>query len=108
MDATALAAAMQFTLANETKSPRDGRAFQQQNFGKEPHSEPVGPLFDRGGVCGLVVRNGYVIAEWGDVARQDMCNSVTKTFLTTEMEQKESPFRSVPVPPNFGAKYKSS
>lgn len=83
MDAAALAELATWAMANETRAPRDGRAFQQQSFGKEPHHEPVGPLFDRGGVCGLVVRNGYIVAEWGDVARADMCNSITKTFLTT-------------------------
>jgi CubicO group peptidase (beta-lactamase class C family) len=31
----------------------------------------------------LIVRNGYIVAEWGEPARVDMTHSVTKTFLTT-------------------------
>lgn len=34
-------------------------------------------------MTGLVVRKGYVVAEWGDPARVDMTHSVTKTFLST-------------------------
>ena len=37
----------------------------------------------RGPASGLIVRNGYIVAEWGEPARVDMSNSVTKTFLTT-------------------------
>jgi CubicO group peptidase (beta-lactamase class C family) len=58
-------------------------AFLARSFGDEPHHQPIGPVFDRGGAAGLVVYRGYCIARWGDVARADMCNSVTKTFLTT-------------------------
>jgi CubicO group peptidase (beta-lactamase class C family) len=31
----------------------------------------------------LIVRNGYIVAEWGEPSRVDMTFSVTKTFLTT-------------------------
>ncbi|MBL8756094.1 MAG: serine hydrolase [Planctomycetes bacterium] len=83
LDPAAVAAAVQIGIDNEHKGPRDMRQFLAQSFGNEPHSEPIGPVFDRGGSCGLIVKGGYVVAEWGDVARADMCNSVTKTFLTT-------------------------
>lgn len=83
MDPAAVAAAVQMAVAGETKEPRDMRQLLERSFGKEPHHEPIGPVFDRGGTNGLVVRAGYVVAEWGDVLRADMCNSVTKTFLTT-------------------------
>jgi methionyl-tRNA formyltransferase len=32
---------------------------------------------------GLIVRNGYVVAEWGESTRVDMTFSVTKSFLST-------------------------
>lgn len=83
LDAAAVSAAVRIASEGETKAPREGRAFQQQSFAREPHNEPIGPLFDRGGACGVVVYRGYLVAQWGDVARADMCNSVTKTFLTT-------------------------
>ena len=37
----------------------------------------------KGGAAGLIMRHGYIVAEWGDPARVDMTHSVTKTFLTT-------------------------
>ena len=37
----------------------------------------------RGPAGGLIARNGYIVAEWGEPGRVDVSNSVTKTFLTT-------------------------
>ena len=31
----------------------------------------------------MIIRNGYVVAEWGDTKSVDMTFSVTKTFLST-------------------------
>ncbi len=83
MDAAQVAAAVQVALANETAAAKDVRQFLARSFAKEPHHELIGPVFDAGGASGVVVRHGYIVAEWGDAARPDMCNSVTKTFLTT-------------------------
>jgi|TARA_B100001964_G_C14243744_1_gene606365 CubicO group peptidase (beta-lactamase class C family) len=44
-------------------------------------AEKIGPMKDRGNPSGLVIKNGYIIAEWGDPGRVDMIFSVTKTFL---------------------------
>lgn len=82
LDGTAIAAAVALGAAGEIDAPRDMRAFQAASFGKEPHGEPIGPLFDRGGAAGAIVWRGELVATWGDVQRADMCNSVTKTFLT--------------------------
>jgi CubicO group peptidase (beta-lactamase class C family) len=54
-----------------------------ESYAREPFDTPIGPIKDRGGASGLVLRNGYIIAEWGNPARVDMTFSVTKTFLTT-------------------------
>ncbi len=44
----------------------------------------VGPTRPRvGGVNGVLVRNGYVVAEWGDLNRVDMTFSATKSYLST-------------------------
>jgi CubicO group peptidase (beta-lactamase class C family) len=53
------------------------------DFGKEPMDEAIGPLQDRGGPSGLIIYKGYIIGEWGDPARVDMTNSVTKSFLSS-------------------------
>lgn len=79
----ALRGAIDFALKQEAKSPKDGVLAQMQSFGKEPMSEPVGPLKDRGGATGLIVYRGYIVAEWGDPSRIDMTHSVTKSFLST-------------------------
>ncbi len=43
-----------------------------------------GPLPEaRGGPAGMIVRHGYVIAEWGDTRRADLAFSVTKSFVST-------------------------
>ncbi len=43
----------------------------------------TGPTKPRGGVNGLVLRHGYIVAEWGDTHRTDMTHSVTKSYLST-------------------------
>jgi CubicO group peptidase (beta-lactamase class C family) len=75
--------AVQLAIAGETPGPKDMELFLHSSFGKEPNSTIIGPIKDRGGASGLIVKNGYIVAEWGDPARVDITNSVTKTFLTT-------------------------
>ena len=75
--------AVQLAIAGETQGPKDMALFLHASFGKEPNSTLIGPIRDRGGASGLIVKNGYIVAEWGDPARVDITNSVTKTFLTT-------------------------
>ena len=75
--------AVQLAIAAETQGPKDMELFLHSSFGKEPNSTIIGPIKDRGGASGLIVKNGYIVAEWGDPARVDITNSVTKTFLTT-------------------------
>jgi CubicO group peptidase (beta-lactamase class C family) len=43
----------------------------------------TGPTKPRGGVNGLIIRHGYIVAEWGDTLRSDMTHSVTKSYLST-------------------------
>ncbi len=82
LDEPSLAAAVATALPAQIAAPRDMKQFQANSFGKEPHGEPIGPLFDRGGPAGVVVHRGHLVAQWGDVWRPDMCNSVAKSFLT--------------------------
>jgi CubicO group peptidase (beta-lactamase class C family) len=82
-DAAKLRAAIDFSVASEATSPRDLALNHQMTFGREPHGDPVGPLKQRGPQTGLVVRRGYIVAEWGEPERVDMTFSVTKTFVST-------------------------
>lgn len=83
MDARLLDSAIAFAKANESPEPRDLEENHRLAWGREPHNEPIGPFVSRGAPTGIVVRNGYIVAEWGDPARVDMTFSVTKSFLST-------------------------
>ena len=83
MQSALVSEAVQIAIAAESEGPRDMVLVLQNSVGKEPYSTIVGPLKDRGGASGVIVKNGYIIAEWGDPKRVDMTNSATKTFLTT-------------------------
>jgi CubicO group peptidase (beta-lactamase class C family) len=43
----------------------------------------LGPTKTHGPVSGVVLRHGYLVAEWGEPERVDMTFSVTKSFLST-------------------------
>ncbi len=83
MDAALLDSAVAFAVANESRAPRDLELAHYQTFGREPFGEAVGPFSERGDPAGIVIRNGYIVAEWGDPHRVDMTFSVTKSFLST-------------------------
>ncbi|MBR9991069.1 MAG: serine hydrolase [Gemmatimonadetes bacterium] len=83
VDASAVEAAVAFAIENESTGLRDLLANHYRTFGREPHGEAVGPFMDRGDPTGIIVRNGYIIAEWGDPHRVDVTFSVTKSFLST-------------------------
>lgn len=84
--------AVAFAEANEYKGSRDLRIATLEGFSREPYHELVGPSKKRGGPAGIIIRKGYVVAQWGDVDRVDMTFSVTKSFLSTvfglAMDQK--------------------
>ena len=83
LSARAVKEAVALAIAGETTSPRDLAENQRRTFGREPHGEIVGPFRPRGDAAGMIVRRGYIVAEWGDPNRVDVSNSVTKSFLTT-------------------------
>jgi len=75
--------AIQFALENEYSGSRDLRIAILKGFAKEPFHEILGPTKKRGGPAGMILKNGYLIASWGDIYRVDMTFSVTKSFLST-------------------------
>ncbi|MDO8543123.1 MAG: serine hydrolase [Opitutaceae bacterium] len=83
-DQAALQRAIDFAIANENPSRKDVAEDLRSTFGKrEPNYKIIGPTQPRAALNGIVVRQGYIAAEWGDTTRTDMAHSVTKTFLTT-------------------------
>lgn len=83
MRSAQVAEAVQLAVASDTPGPRDMTLFLHNSFSREPFSTVIGPIKDRGPASGLITRHGYIVAEWGEPARADITNSVTKTFLTT-------------------------
>lgn len=83
MDSDILQGAIDFAIAAESTAPRDLGAGHYLSWGREPMDMAVGPLKERGDMTGLVIKDGYIVAEWGDPQRVDMTFSVTKTFLST-------------------------
>ena len=78
-----LADAVEYAESHETTMPVDLRQYLTDRFAGLEHQELVGPLRERGRPNGLLVRHGYIVAEWGDTERVDMTFSVTKSYLAT-------------------------
>ena len=84
MDAGRLQLAVDYALAHETTQiPTDPGVYLRERFAGLPYQDIVGPTAERGGVNGIVLRHGYIVAEWGDTDREDMTFSVTKSYLST-------------------------
>src|SRR5262249_47523930 len=69
---------------NESRTPHSMEAAIYADIAGEPYNEIVGPTRDRaGGVNGIILRGGYIVAEFGDTRRVDMTMSATKSYLST-------------------------
>ncbi len=79
----ALNKAIEFAKLNEFSGERDLRVAILKGFAKEPYHQILGPTKKRGGPAGIILKNGYQIASWGDTHRVDMTFSVTKSYLST-------------------------
>lgn len=82
IDAVKLKEAIDFAIASEASAPRSQELMLTRSFGQAPFGELVGPTKDRGDQTGIVIRGGYIVAEWGEPARVDMTHSVAKSFLS--------------------------
>lgn len=82
-DSTRLAAAVAFAQAGEIAWSMDMKAQLAANTAREPYPDILGPYKDRGRQNGIIIRHGYVVAEWGDTRRVDMTFSVAKSYLST-------------------------
>ncbi|MBX9698836.1 MAG: serine hydrolase, partial [Cyclobacteriaceae bacterium] len=83
MNPAKLSEAILFSKTHETKNPRDMEVNHYQTFGREPYGYGIGPFKERGDVTGVILRHGYIVAEWGDPHRVDMSHSITKSFLSS-------------------------
>ena len=82
LDPARVKEAVDFAIASESPYARSQEFDQTQSFGRAPFGEIVGPTKERGDPTGIIIRNGYIVAEWGDPMRVDMTHSVTKSFLS--------------------------
>jgi CubicO group peptidase (beta-lactamase class C family) len=83
-DAARLDAAIAFAIENQNQNTRDLAEDIPRTFRREaPYNALIGPTQERGESNGVIIRNGFVAAAWGDTDRADMTFSVTKSFLST-------------------------
>lgn len=80
---SAIDGAVQFAMDNEYSGQKDLRLAILQSFSREPYHKLQGPTKERGGPAGIIIKDGYVVASWGDTKRVDMTFSVTKSYLST-------------------------
>ncbi|MCC9135504.1 serine hydrolase domain-containing protein [Pontibacter silvestris] len=79
MDAALLQDAVTWAKEQETTQMKPDFSTQEEIFGT-----PLGPLPDgRATTNGIILKNGYIVAEWGDTERADPTYSVAKSFLST-------------------------
>ena len=83
IDEGKLETAITFAKDNEYSGSRDLRIAVLKGFSHEPYHKIMGPTKKRGGPAGMILKNGYRIASWGDIDRVDMTFSVTKSYLST-------------------------
>ena len=83
MDPGLIGEAIAYANAHETSLSRDAGTWLHERFAGQPDQDIVGPTRPRAGVNGIVLRHGYIVAEWGDTRRADMNFSVTKSYLST-------------------------
>lgn len=87
MDSAKLAEAVRWSREIETEVWPEGHgladALRENYLAGEPHNEIVGPTKGRGSVNGVLLRDGRIVAEWGDTRRVDMAFSVSKAFVST-------------------------
>ncbi len=79
-----LNAAIAFAQQSAVVEPRDLHQVITDSFSpREPNFQIYGPTKPRLNSAGLIIRHGYIVAEWGDTERVDMTFSVAKSYLST-------------------------
>ncbi len=74
--------AINYVIKNQNNGDKDLRVEILKGFSAEPYHSIKGPTKKRGNTNGLIIKDGYIIASWGDTSRVDMTFSVTKSYLS--------------------------
>lgn len=83
-DAAKLQAAIDYAKTQFDTTRTDSMGIAESRPSEKPHNATVGPwLAPHGPEGGVIIRRGYIVAEWGEPDRVDMTFSVTKSFLST-------------------------
>ncbi len=91
-DSSKLQQAIAFAVSAEQKYPpelaavadiRDLRISVPLKYANEAFNSPIGPLQPHAPANGIILRHGYIVAEWGRTHDVDMTFSVSKTFLSS-------------------------
>jgi CubicO group peptidase (beta-lactamase class C family) len=83
MNAGLVDSAVRFAIRNDSKTDYDLRIANIKAYANEPGYRMLGPMKERGKPAGLIIRKGYIVAQWGDLSRVDMTFSVAKSYLST-------------------------
>ncbi|MEX0649344.1 MAG: serine hydrolase [Balneolaceae bacterium] len=75
--------AVDIAMENENSVNQDLRIAILEAFSREPYHDIAGPVRERGGPAGMIIKDGYIAESWGDLDRVDMTFSVTKSYLST-------------------------
>jgi CubicO group peptidase (beta-lactamase class C family) len=79
MNSGLVARALEYAKAHDSEVVPYDYSGHEEKFGR---LEGVLPE-ERGGPAGVILRHGYIVAEWGDTERADLTFSVTKSFVST-------------------------
>ncbi|MEO8450918.1 MAG: serine hydrolase [Gemmatimonadota bacterium] len=83
MDSARLAAAVAYARESDNKWPTDLAEQLKIQTAKEPYPDILGSVKPRAQTNGIIIRHGYIVAEWGDTKQVDMTFSVAKSYLST-------------------------
>ncbi|WP_423750999.1 serine hydrolase domain-containing protein [Salinirarus marinus] len=84
VDSRALQDAVEYAKIHDTPSEQLPYDFSSLGIDtEEEHATLIGPMPDRrGGPSGVVLKDGHVLAEWGDTTRVEHAFSISKSFLS--------------------------
>jgi CubicO group peptidase (beta-lactamase class C family) len=83
MDDARLTEAVAYAEAHPTDGPTELDMAIRIGIAGQTHDQLIGPTKPRGAMSGMILRHGYIVAEWGDTRRVDMTFSATKSYLAT-------------------------